>query len=80
LRLVGKEGDLVLGDRGNKVDEPDDEVADTGKKTYKTYNEGKSVLGFGELNNSVDTAYNVTEEELDKYLSDLGEVIVRSGK
>ena len=79
LKSVSKNGDSVVEKLSNKVNYPDDEVSDTGEGNEKAYDEGNDVLLFNESDDSVDTAYNHSENKLDQELEELGEGFVCFG-
>ena len=70
-RSVGKNSDLVLGDLGDQVNEPDNEVADTGAETEDPGDKGHDVLGLEVTDDAVNAADEGTEEKLKQDLGDL---------
>jgi hypothetical protein len=80
MELGGQEGDLVLGDLGDQVDQPDDKVAEAGEQANQTHDQGDDVLGLGEADNAIDTTDNITQEDLKQNSNDLGQFVVLLGK
>ena len=78
-KSVGKEGDLVVKDLGNKVHNPS-YYADTGNEGDDACYEGNGVLRLNVSEDSVNASYNRAEEDLNKDLSDLGEILVSLSK
>ena len=76
--LVSKNGDLVVEDLGNKVNDPESKAKTN--KVKDTNNEGNYVLCFKELKDSVNTGNECAKEDLDNDLNDLGECLVALGK
>ena len=71
---------LVACDLGYKVNDPCQEVANTGYQNEDANNESNDVLRLEVANDSVDTADECAEENLQQDLSDLGQSPVLSGQ
>ena len=76
MELGGQEGDLVLGDLGDQVDQPDDKVAEAGEQANQTHDQGNNVLGLGEADDAVNAADDVAQEQLQQDLDDLGQSLI----
>ena len=79
VKLVSQEGDTILGDHGDQVDQPDNEVAEAGHQTNQTNDQSDDVLALGKADDAVNTTDNVTQENLDQDLNDLGQLVVHLG-
>ena len=78
-KLLSQEGNLVIGDGGDQVNQPYNEVTEAGQQTNQTNDQSDDVLGLSEADNAIDTADDVTQEELEQNSNDLGQFVVLLG-
>ena len=77
--LGGQNRDLVAGDLGNEVDNPENK-ADGRNDGQNTNDQGGGVLGLGVADDSVNAANDCAQNELQKDLYDLGQILIGLGK
>jgi hypothetical protein len=76
LESVCENGDAVVKDLGDEVNNPSDGVTDTGEEGEKTNYESNGVLGLSIADDAVDAADNTAKDNLKQNLGNLGEIFI----
>ncbi len=79
FKSVSKNGDTVAENFGDQVNDPSDQVTDTGAKNKNTNNECYEILGLNKTDDTVYAADDGTEQELKDDLKDLRERFICAG-
>ena len=79
LESVGQNADLVAGDFGNQIKYPEDKT--NGRDDCQNANDKSGgILGFGVTDDSVNTADDSTQKDLQNDLNDLGQLFIGRGQ
>jgi len=77
--LINEEFDAIIGDLGDEVNDPENEV-DRRNQGENSDDQRGGVLGFKVTKNSENTADDSTEEDLKQDLGDLRQTLVGCGQ
>jgi hypothetical protein len=78
-KLVSQNRNSVAGDLGDEIENPEDK-ADGRNDGQNADDQGSGVIGLGVADDSVNAANDCAQDELQKDLYDLGQILIGLGK
>ena len=78
IASVSKNRDLLVGDHGYQVNDPEDEAEE--EEAQNTHNKGDNILGLDIAENTVDSCDQATQKDLENDLNDLRQFVIHSGE